>query len=158
MRLIVVRGRLMQETCEPGAVGMVAVLEKCGIARGGANSCDTLFARIYHYDACAVAVAQAARGQVMRKTMTSVLREKSAATALILGGGDPTRQPSTDFVQPGSGGKAHLEAAIAKLPRTAQTINALIQLVPCHSSSVKPRNQRLPSQPTTSSTAIQPTS
>ena len=85
--------------------------------------------RLYKYEANAKAVAQTDKGALISSAISAVLTETSLAAASVLLSDDPTRQPSIHMVQPGSGGEAKLDDAIAELPQTSSMVNALLKAV-----------------------------
>ena len=109
--------------------GIVALLEAFGRMRGGERSFDTFLKKVYQYESSAKAVAQTDKGDTISSCIKAVLAEASVAGAAVLLSDDPTRVPSVHFVQPGSGGEAKLDEAIAELPETSSIVSALLKAV-----------------------------
>ena len=109
--------------------GIVALLEAFGRVRGGERSFDTFLKKVYRYESSAKAVAQTDKGDTISSCIKAVLAEASVAGAAVLLSDDPTRVPSVHFVQPGSGGEAKLDEAIAELPETSSIVSALLKAV-----------------------------
>ena len=109
--------------------GIIALIERLGRVRGGKRSLDTFLKKVYKYEAKAKAVSQTDKGATIAEAIQAVLSEAAAAGAATWLSDDPTHEPTLHMVQPGSGGEAKLDEAIAELPQTSSVVAALLKAV-----------------------------